>query len=151
MLTDSQKQKRASMVAYMRQVAGEENKKNNVNSIRLEDLIDKNDKKRLLFVMPQSIGDIIWVSCLFEDARKQYPDYDIYLSCQPELAEILEGNEFLHKIIPYMPQFDNLLFLEGHGSHLGFFDIAFLPHLATQRTLSYTHNAQDKVSLDLKY
>lgn len=140
---------RDEIISFFKKTALEENHKNGHNNISTQDLIIKNGKKNLVFVIPESIGDIIWISCLFKDAREKYPDYNIYISCKPELSEILDGNPYLDKIIPYSQSFDNLLFLEGHGNYSGLFDIAFLPHLATQRILSYIHNGQDKVSFDL--
>ena len=45
---------------------------------------------------------------------------------------------------------DNLLWLEGSGSHKGYFDIAFLPHIGTQRILNYLHNGKDEIDFNLK-
>ncbi len=44
---------------------------------------------------------------------------------------------------------DDLLWLEGKGSHKGFFEVAYLPHIGTQRIFNYQHNGKDKIALDL--
>ena len=47
---------------------------------------------------------------------------------------------------------ENIYFLEGHGAHKGFFEIAFMPFVTTQRSMCYSHNAKDKITYkDYKY
>ena len=45
---------------------------------------------------------------------------------------------------------DQLLWLEGVGDHEGFFEIAFLPHIGTQRIFNYQHNGKAKIAFNLK-
>ena len=45
---------------------------------------------------------------------------------------------------------DSLLWLEGQGDHRGYFNVAYLAHLPTQRLLSYVHNGEDKHGLELE-
>jgi hypothetical protein len=70
----------------------------------------------------------------------------LYVATKQENYNILEGNEHVFKVIPYNAQFDNTLFLEGVGDHEGYFEIAFTPHLTTQRINNYTHNSKDKIN-----
>jgi glycosyltransferase involved in cell wall biosynthesis len=134
---------------YFRQVAREEINKN--NPINFEDLLDSEDKgKRILYVIPESIGDIYISTSLFKSIKQQYPDYNLYVATKPEYFEILEGNPFVHRIIQYIPQMDQLLWLEGMGDHNGYFEISFLPHLGTQRMFNYQHNGKTKIAFDLK-
>ena len=44
---------------------------------------------------------------------------------------------------------DNLFWLEGSGEHNGYFEIAFLPHAATQKIVSYLHNGKSNIAYDL--
>jgi hypothetical protein len=44
---------------------------------------------------------------------------------------------------------DQLLWLEGAGDHQGYFEIAFIPHVNTQRILTYIHNGKDRIAFDL--
>jgi hypothetical protein len=52
-------------------------------------------------------------------------------------------------VLPYSPIFDNLLFLEGQGEHKGYFELAFLPFVTTQKHFTYQHNGKDKSQLQL--
>ena len=132
---------------YFRQVALQENKKS--EKIDFNSLLDKNEK-RILITMPESAGDVFMISALFESVKNVYPDHDLYIATKPEYFSILQGNPFVHKILQYIPQMDQLLWLEGAGEHKGFFEIAFLAHIGTQRILNYLHNAKDKIQFNIK-
>jgi len=141
--------KRQDIENYFRNVAAQENQKN--KKIEFEDLLDKDDKgKRLLYVMPESIGDIYMSTALFENIKKQYPEHNLYVSVKPEYFEILQGNPYIHKLLQYTPQMDQLLWLEGAGDHNGYFEIAFLPYGGTQRFLDYVHNGKTKIQFEIK-
>lgn len=134
---------------YFRDVAKKDLEKN--TPINFEDLLDKDDYgKRALIVIPESIGDVFMITSLFKSFKETYPNYNLYISTKQEYFDILNGNPFIHKIIPYTPQMENLLWLEGAGDHKGFFEIAFLPHIGTQRILNYLHNGKDIIQFDIK-
>ena len=134
---------------YFRQVAKEDISKN--NPINFEDILDKDDiGRRILIVIPESIGDVFMITSLFESLKKVYPKYNLYIATKQEHFDILIGNPYVHKVIPYIPQMDNLMWLEGAGEHKGFFEIAFLPHIGTQRVLNYLHNGKDIIEFDIK-
>ena len=100
------------------------------------DRLDPTDGKRLLIVMPESAGDIILVNSLVPKVKKQYPEFRIYFATKPQfkdLVEHLEGVTWLE----YIGQMDDIFWLTGRDSHKGFFDIAFLPHMMTQRAMNY--------------
>ena len=99
--------------------------------------------KRILFIMPGSSKDVFMSTSLFKSIKDKYPDYNLYVSTKPEYFRIIEGSEYVHKVIPYNPQFDNSLYLEGVGKQKGFFEIAFIPYLTTQRVNNYIHNSKD--------
>jgi glycosyltransferase involved in cell wall biosynthesis len=133
---------------YFRQVAKDELTKS--NPINFEDLLDKDDYgKRALIVIPESIGDVFMVTSLFKSFKEVYSEYNLYIATKQEYFDILIGNPYIHKVIPYIPQMDNLLWLEGAGEHKGFFEMAFLPHIGTQRILNYLHNGKDIIQFDI--
>jgi glycosyltransferase involved in cell wall biosynthesis len=133
---------------YFRKTAEEELARK--NPITIEDLLSKEDEgRRCLIVMPESLGDVLMITSLFESFKEVYPNYNLYVATKQENFDILNGNPFVYKTIPYLPQMENLLWLEGHGEHKGYFEIAFLPHLGTQRILNYLHNGKDKIQFDL--
>jgi glycosyltransferase involved in cell wall biosynthesis len=141
--------KREDIENYFRNVALQENQKN--QKFEFENLLDPNDQgKRILYVMPESIGDIYLSTALFENIKKQYPDYNLYVATKPEYFDILKGNPYLHRVIQYIPQMDQLLWLEGAGDHKGYFEIAFLPYAGTQRFLDYIHNGKTNIQFNIK-
>ena len=46
---------------------------------------------------------------------------------------------------------DDLLWLEGKAHHEGFFKVAYIPYINTQKIITFTHNGEDKIAYDLKY
>jgi glycosyltransferase involved in cell wall biosynthesis len=122
----------------------------NTKSSEFSDLLDKDDEgNRLLLVIPESIGDVLMITSLLESIKNTYKTYNIYVSTKPEYFEVLDGNPFIHKVIPYFPQMENLLWLEGAGDHKGYFEIALLPHIGTQRVLNYLHNGKDIIEFNI--
>ena len=141
--------KREDVEKYFRQIALQENEKN--KKIDFESFLDETDKgKRILYAIPESIGDIYMSTALFENIKKQYPEHNLYVAVMPEYFQILQGNPFIHRLIQYTPQMDQLLWLEGIGDHEGYFDIAFLPFGGTQRFLDYVHNGKTKIQFNIK-
>ena len=139
---------RQQVLAFFLQKAQEENQQHTPPNF--EDLLDPDDKgKRLLYVMPQSIGDLYLSTALFEDIKNNYPDYNLYVATDPKYFEVVDGNPYVKKVLPYTPLMDNLPWLEGNKAHEGFFEVAFLPFLGTQRMYDYQHNGKDKISLQL--
>lgn len=135
--------KRQDIENYFRNVALKENEKG--TQIKFEDLLDPNDKGRVLYVMPESAGDIFLSTALFKSIKERYPDFNLYVATKAQYKDILEGNPYVHRWIEYNPIMDNLLWLEGNNQHDGYFNIAYLPYTCTQRNLNYLHNGIDKI------
>lgn len=135
---------RKQVEEYFRKVARDHNEKH--FPVKIEDFLDEEDKgKRIVYVMPSSSIDVFISTSLFKSIKDKYPDYNLYIATVPDNFPILAGNEYVHKVIPYNQQFDNALYLEGIGDHEGYFEIAFTPHITTQRANSYVHNAKDNI------
>jgi glycosyltransferase involved in cell wall biosynthesis len=135
---------------YFRHVATQDLQKNNI--VKLEDLFDRNDiLPRVLFVQPESIGDIFLTTALFESLRKRYPknQYKIYIATKPEYEELIVGNPYIDQWIPYHTVMDSAITLEGAGDNKGVCEIAYHPYFSTQRLLSYMHNGKDQIDLEL--
>jgi glycosyltransferase involved in cell wall biosynthesis len=115
----------------------------------LEKLFDKDDKgRRVLYVMPQSIGDVFISTSLFKSIKKLYPDYNLYVATKPEYFEVLEGNPYIHKTIPYVESYmcDELRMC-GSGKSPGFVNVLYLPFLSTQKYVNYL--SKSKLDLEL--
>jgi hypothetical protein len=136
---------RSQIEDYFRKVARDHNQK--YFPVKIEDFLDKDDEgKRIIYVIPESPVDVFLSTALFKSIREKYPSYNLYVATKAENFHILDGNEHVHKVIPYSPQFDNTLYLEGIGDHEGCFEIALTPHLTTQRTNNYIHNGKDEIN-----
>jgi len=139
---------REDVLKYFKSIAEKENREN--KKVELSDLLDKDDEgKRLLIVMPERIGDVYLSTSLLPNIKKQYPEYNIYYSTRPQYFEILDGNPYIHKCIPYHDSLADLTAMEGKGDNQGYFEIAFIPFLGTQRIINFTHNGKDKIQFDL--
>lgn len=144
----SQGTTREDIEKYFKQVAAKENAEN--FPTQLKDLLDEDDAgNRLLFVMPKSIGDVYWATSLLPSIKNQYPEYNLYFATEKMYFDMLGGNEFIHKVIPYHPSMENLLALEGAGDNQGLFEIVFLPHLGVQKIFDYQHNGKSNIQFDL--
>ena len=101
-------------------------------------------------VIPQSGGDVLMVNALLENLKNLYPEYNLYIFTDPKFFDLIRDNPAIHKVLPYNPVCDNLLFLEGQSDHKGYFELAFLPHITTQKMFGYQHNGKDKLQFSLK-
>jgi hypothetical protein len=147
----SNKAPRDQVQNYFRQVAQKEQSEN--NKIELKDLFkDFPGFKKVLLIQPQSIGDVFLVTSLFESLRDRYPSdkYKIYIATNSEYRGIIEGNPFIDKWIPYHQAMDSAILMEGGMNQEKICDIVYHPYFSTQRLLSYTHNGEDKIDLELQ-
>ena len=141
--------KRIDIENYFRTIATQENQKN--KQISFEELLGEGEPEdRILYVMPDSIGDVYLSTSLFKSIKKQYPNKKLYVATNPQNFPVLDGNPHVDKVIRYIPQMDQLMWLEGIGDHKGFFEIAFLPHALTQRILTYVHNGKTNIEMEIK-
>ena len=136
---------RSEVDKYFRQVAFQENQKNQVNQVQFDSLLNPNDKGRVILVMPESAGDIFLLSSIYRSIKERYPDWTFYVATKPEYKDLVVGNRYVDKWLEYNPMMDNLLWLEGNNTHKGYFDVAYLPFVMTQRVLNYLHNGKDKI------
>lgn len=125
----------------------------NAKPLGIEDLVDKDDiNKRMLYIMPESIGDIFMSTAIFRSLREMYPDYNLYVATKQEYWDVLKGNPHIYKIIPYLQDMDNQIYVEGYGNHEGWFQLTWRPFWAAQRHLDYLQNGHSKVAYsDLRY
>ncbi len=125
-----------------------------VNEEKMKDFskwVDEDDEgKRILYSMPGDDNDVFMSTSLFESIKKTYPDYNLYVATEPQYHEIISGNPYVHKVLPYFPEMDNAFWTEGRGMHKGFFQISLSPHLSTQKNIDYLHNGVDKIPFNLK-
>jgi hypothetical protein len=110
-----------------------------------------NQRKRLLFIVPESAGDIFLSTSLLRSLSESYKDYDIYFACNISFFDILKGNKYIYKTIKYLPIMDNQIIMEGHSGWRGLFDISIMVTSATQRMINYLNNGKTNIALNLRY
>jgi hypothetical protein len=136
---------------YFKQVAAKE--LSEAQKIELKDLFDpEEDIKKVLIIQPESIGDIFLITSLFESLRDRYPstNYKLYVATKPEYKDLIFGNPFVDKWVPYNQIMDSAIVMEGGMGQKSICDIVYHPYFATQRLLSYMHNGKDKIDLKLE-
>lgn len=139
---------RNQIESYFRNVATEENRKNNSKQENpFESLLENTGRKRFLIVAKESIGDLLYLSALLLSFKKSYPDYDLYLACDPNYAEVFDGNKNLFKVIPYYPFMESEIACTGQGENKGWFDGYCHLTVSTQRHLNYLTNNNTNIKL----
>lgn len=139
--SDSEQKKivRKNIEMSFRKIAAQENAKN--SGVSFESLIDKERKnKRLLFAIKESAGDILICTGLLKDLKKKYGgDTDIYFMTQEKYFDIIQGNEYIHKIIPWFEPMAQEMIAIGAGKPTieKPFDYFIFPATSTQKFLSY--------------
>tara|TARA_R100000808_G_C2148891_1_gene157116 strand:+ start:545 stop:2458 length:1914 start_codon:yes stop_codon:yes gene_type:complete len=140
---------REHIESYFRQVAANSSEKDVMTNF--ESLLGEDDAgKRIIYVMPESAEDVFLSTSLFESIKDLYPEHNLYVATQPRYFPILSANPHVYKTLPYSKQMESFSFLEGSGEDMGYFEIAFMPFVNTQRHPCYSHNGKDKLGLQLK-
>lgn len=138
-----------SIEEYFRNVARKDNSEKNKKD--LEELLDDEGREnRILYVIPETERDLYLSTGLFKSIKNTYPEHNLYVATNMKYAHILKGNEYVHRTIPYSPQMEDVLLLEGRAEHKGFFDIVILPHTNTHKTANFSRNGKDKIAFDIK-
>jgi DNA-directed RNA polymerase subunit RPC12/RpoP len=134
--------KREQVYAYFISVGQSDNAKA-AKPMDFEELFDKNGKKRILVVMKESGGDLFTLTACLKGLKELYPDHDLYVACDPAFNDILAGNEYIHRVLPYQPVMEAELAMMNHA------DVYHYPALATQKQLNYLLHT--KSALDITY
>lgn len=112
--------------------------------------LNSNDKKKLLFIVPESAGDIFLSTSLLPTMSKNYNEYEIYFACKPEYKDILINNPYITKVLDYLPIMDNQIIMEGTAQWKGLFDISIMATVLTQRVINYLNNGETRIMFDLR-
>ena len=126
---------------YFRQVALKDNAKKEDN--KFKDVLDKDDEgKRILFVIPNDPIDVFSCTALFKSIRDSYENHNLYVATQPEFKSILEGNEYVHKIIAYEEYHNNSQEIEEKK----YFNVVYTPKL---NNVNFHHFNKDITNYDV--
>lgn len=115
----------------------------NKEMVSMETFIKNWDKRRLVYIMPESEEDCFASIEVVQGLINTYNsnDWDIYVATKPEYFEVFEHLDVT--LLPYHSAMDDFRNLEGSDTKKKIFDIAFHPYILTQRIPSYHHNGND--------
>lgn len=119
-------------------------------SVSLKDVLIQNGKKQVLIVAQQSFGDIFMITSLFESLREMYPSetHNLYIACDPQYREILEGNPYIDMVLNFIPEMDNEILMTGQGNNDAVFDEYLHATASSQKFLNYL--SRTKTNLNIK-
>lgn len=141
---------RQAVYDYFRKVAAEENAGN--RSIPFQDLLSSDDEgRRVLFVLPDNEVDVFNSTALLKYIKDKYPDHNIYYATKKEYFDILSGNPYVYKVVPYDPVMENFAWSEGQGTYGGFFEFALMPHINSNKISNFIHGDKHQIEYDLEY
>jgi glycosyltransferase involved in cell wall biosynthesis len=145
----SEGKSRADILSFFKGVANKENSSLG-NNVKFEQLLgDEGPENRIAVVIRGDAGDVLWVNSLISNLKSLHPNHNIYFITDPKFYPFIEDHPDVYKLIPYNTEIDSLTFLEGMGEHKGYFQIAYLPYIGTQKILNYPHNGKDKNQFNL--
>jgi hypothetical protein len=113
-------------------------------------MVDESNKIKVLFIMPESAGDIFLATSLLESLKEMYNDAEIYFACKEEYFDILKNNPYVYKVIPYNSIMENQILMEGTGEWKGIGDISIRAPVFTQRYLNYLNNGIGRIAFNIR-
>jgi ADP-heptose:LPS heptosyltransferase len=92
----------------------------------MSDVLDKEDEgKRILFISPKNPRGALICTSMLKNIRDTYKNHNIYVACEPPNNCFFEGNEYVHKIIPYSNEMQAPQWLKGIIHQTEFFNVIF--------------------------
>lgn len=138
--------KRSDVLNYFRKIALSENQNSFLDEM-LSSLKENKDSKKIAFVQPNGVEEIIIATSLVTSIKKSYPDYDIYFFTRNEYFDLINSHPDVKKVLNYFNKMDDPLFFEGKGANNKYFDIVFAPYLSINN--NYFRNAEDIIQYNI--
>ena len=118
----------------------------------IEKELDGDDKKKVLFVMTQSAGDVFLSTALFRSLKDTYSEYNLYVATNEQYVTLLDDNPHVHKVLLWQDCMVAQAIMLGSSAWKGFFNVFFTPFTVTQTEyMNYIRNGEDKIAFDLRY
>ena len=113
---------------------------------------DFNDERNhILFIVPDSAGDVFLSTALLPSIRELFPDKKIFFSTRPHNFKILKNNPHIAYTIPFNKNYIyNVLYMQGVSDCVKFFDIIYTPTVLTQIFENYQYNGLKAHNLEFK-
>jgi len=128
-----------------------------MNSIKsnIEKLISEVDsetnKFKILFIVPESAGDIFLSTSLLGSLHDLYDPCDVYFACKKQYFDLLKNNPHIYKTIEYDPKImDNQPIMEGNAEWQGLFDISIFAPVFAQKFFNYLNNGKSKLAFQIR-
>ena len=137
---------RSDVLNYFRKIALSDNQKSFLDEM-LSSLKENNNSKKIAFVQPNGVEEIIIATSLVTSIKKSYPDYDIYFFTRNEYFDLINSHPDVKKVLNYFNKMDDPLFFEGKGANNKYFDIVFAPYLSINN--NYFRNAEDIIQYNI--
>lgn len=138
--------KRSDVLNYFRKVALSENQNSFLDEM-LSSLKENKDSKKIAFIQPNGVEEIIIATSLVTSIKKVYPNYDIYFFTRNEYFDLINSHPDVKKVLNYFNKMDDPLFFEGKGANNKYFDIVFAPYLSINN--NYFRNAEDIIQYNI--
>ena len=138
--------KRSDVLNYFRKVALSENQNSFLDEM-LSSLKENKDSKKIAFIQPSGVEEIIIATSLVTSIKKIYPNYDIYFFTRNEYFDLINSHPDVKKVLNYFNKMDDPLFFEGKGANNKYFDIVFAPYLSINN--NYFRNAEDIIQYNI--
>jgi glycosyltransferase involved in cell wall biosynthesis len=138
--------KRSDVLNYFRKIALSENQNSFLDEM-LSSLKENKDSKKIAFIQPNGVEEIIIATSLVTSIKKIYPNYDIYFFTRNEYFDLINSHPDVKKVLNYFNKMDDPLFFEGKGSNNKYFDIVFAPYLSINN--NYFRNAEDIIQYNI--
>ena len=137
---------RSDVLNYFRKVALSENQNSFLDEM-LSSLKENKDSKKIAFIQPNGVEEIIIATSLVTSIKKIYPNYDIYFFTKNEYFDLINSHPDVKKVLNYFNKMDDPLFFEGKGANNKYFDIVFAPYLSINN--NYFRNAEDIIQYNI--
>ena len=68
------------------------------------------------------LNTVFIATSLFKSFSENYPNTDLYFACHNQFQNILDGNPYIKKVIPYHENMSKEVNMIGGGQHEGYVD-----------------------------
>lgn len=87
---------------------------------------------KILIVVKESAGDVFIITSTIDSLHTKYPDAHIYVACDPQYKNILDGNKQIKGVIPFHESMYNYKAYGKWCIYDNTFDIVYCPTICTQ-------------------
>ena len=119
---------------------------------QIKDQLDDDNGGRIGFIAPQGVGEIHMSTSLFRNIKDLYPNQNLYVFTPEKHIDLLTGNPYIHKILPYNTRsLNRSIFLEQDDDGNKPFNVVYTPFHQTATLGNYQHNCNDLTDIVYHY